>query len=85
MSVCYYAQPHLWADSDETLQDDPGGASDGHGGWMWSHPLGPQRGVGKNFKKAITEISGLELFCFICHRKDNNYAYTFAAGCVHCL
>ena len=28
------------------------------------------------------EVTTVELFCFLCHRKDNNYAYTFATGCM---
>ena len=24
----------------------------------------------------------MEVLCFLCHRKDTNYAYTFAAGCM---
>ena len=39
-------------------------------------------GRGKNLKNAIVEVTTVKLLCFLCHRKDNNYAYTFAAGCI---
>ena len=32
------------------------------------------------------EVATVELFCFLCHCKQDNYAYTFAAGCMQkCL
>ena len=39
---------------------------------MWGH----------NFIKAAAEVATVELFTFLCHRKNNNDAYTFAAGCI---
>ena len=39
------------------------------------------RGWGHNFKKGVVEVATVELFCFLCHRKNNNYAYTFT-GCM---
>ena len=51
---------------------------------MWNHPHGVPGGGGGH--KAVAEVATMELFCFLCHRKDNNYAYTFAAGCMQkCL
>ena len=42
---------------------------------MWNYPhRGP--GGSQHFKKAIAEVTTVELFLFLCHRKDNNYAYT---------
>ena len=35
-----------------------------------------------NFEKAVAEVATVELVCFPCHLKDNNYAYTIAAGCM---
>ena len=32
-----------------------------------------------NFKKPAAEVATVGLFCFLCHRKDSNYAYTFSA------
>ena len=34
----------------------------------------------KNFKKDAAVVAIMQLFCFLRHHKDNNYAYTFAAG-----
>ena len=31
---------------------------------MWNHPNGPSRGVDHNFKKAVAEVSTVELFSF---------------------
>ena len=46
---------------------------------MWNHPGG---GGGNN----LVEVAIVESFCFLCHSKLNNYAYTFAAGCLQkCL
>ena len=41
-----------------------------------------RRGGGHNFKKTVAEVATVELFCCLCHRKDNNHSYTFAAGCI---
>ena len=43
-------------------------------------PTGPTGGEGHNSKKVAEEVVTVELFCFLCHHKDNNYAYIFAAG-----
>ena len=48
---------------------------------MLNHPHAPL-GLGSKFKKAVAEVATVELFCFLCHRKANNYAYTFVAGCM---
>ena len=77
----------MWADRDETFPGDSVGLSDGHGrvrcGAM--HPMGSrggERGEGVNiFQKVLPEVATVELFCFLCHRKANSYAYTFVAGC----
>ena len=45
LSVCLlsYARLHLWADPDKTLQGDPGGSFDGHGGSdVEPSPWGPR-------------------------------------------
>ena len=76
-----YERPHLWADPDETLQGNPGALLATWGVGCGTIPMGP-RGVGSQFKKAVEEVANLELFCFLCHRTDNNFAYTFAAGCI---
>ena len=41
---------------------------------MCNHPHGSAGVRGNNFKKAVMEVATMELFCFLCHRKDNNYA-----------
>ena len=40
----------------------------------------PSGGGGHNFKKSAVEVATVELFCFLCHNKDKNYAYTSVAG-----
>ena len=43
-------------------------------------PIAPVRlGLVKIIKKAIAEVATLELFCFLCHRVDTTYAYSFVA------
>ena len=81
LSVVSYARPHLWADPNESLQGDLGGPSDGHGGSdVEPFPWGPWGGW-QNFKKAV-KVTTMELLRFLCHRKDNNYAYTSATECM---
>ena len=78
LSVVFYARSHLWADPDETLQNDPGGClTDMQGSDVEPSPWG-----GDNFRKAAAEVATVKLFCALCHRKENNYVYTFAAGCM---
>ena len=33
-------------------------------------------------QKTVAEVATVELFYLLYHRKDNNYAYTFAGGCM---
>ena len=42
------------------------------GDGMGNHPYGTQWGGGKNFKKAVAEVTTVEIVCL--------YAYTFTAG-----
>ena len=76
MPVVSYACPDLWANLDEIWPGDPG-------------PLLTDMGVGygsrirgSDFKKPVAEVAAVELFCFQCFCKENNYAYTFVAGCI---
>ena len=44
--------------------------------------MGRSKGGVKNVKQAVA----VEVFCFLCHRKDYNYAYAFTTGCMeNCL
>ena len=81
LSVATSPRPHIWVNPDETLQGDPGGFYEGRGGRMLNHPHA-SLGLGSKFKKAVAEVATVELFCFLCHRKANNYACTFVAGCM---
>ena len=38
---------------------------------MQPSPRGP-RGVGDTLSKVIADVATVELFCFLCHREDNN-------------
>ena len=51
---------------------------------LWVDPhVQPSPGVEVTmFIKSASEVATVELFCFFCHRKDNNYAYTSVAGCI---
>ena len=60
---------------DVTTQGNPGGPSDGHGMRANVESTG-----------ATVDVSIVELFCFLCHRKDSNHAYAFSAGRMqHCF
>lgn len=53
----------------------------GMGDRMWNHPRGGPVGWVIIKKKAVAEVTTVELFCVLCHRKGNIYTYTFYAGC----
>ena len=66
----------IWANPGETLQGDPQNPSDGQGGSdVEPSPWGPRSAGVTISKKDVAEDATVELLCFLCHRKDNNYAY----------
>ena len=74
VSAVFYARPHLSVDPDETVQGNPECPSDGHIGVGCETTRG---GWGcHNFKKDCSGSCNRELFCFVCHLKDSNYAYS---------
>ena len=43
------------------------------------------RGGGSTFQLEVAMVKLVELMCFLCHRKDNNDAYIYVAGCIQQL